>query len=70
MTKFDEIPLINEPNVRMFNNVIREDLLRGTITLPAAGAESNCERLEIIGNDRPAFLSFNRSELFEQAMPS
>ena len=51
MTKIDKILLVKELNARMFDNAIREDLLRDALTPPAAEAESNYERLEILGND-------------------
>ena len=51
----------------MFDNVIREDLLREALTPPVAGAESNYERLEILGNGGSTLLSFNRSDPFGQA---
>jgi endoribonuclease Dicer len=57
MTKIDESLLVKELNARMFDNVIREDLLREALTPPAAGAESNYERLEILGNDGSIFFS-------------
>ena len=67
MTKIDEILLVKELSARMFDNVVREDLLREALTPPAAGAESNYERLEILGNDGFAFLPFNQSDPFGQA---
>ena len=70
MTKIDEILLVKELNARMFDNVVREDLLREALTPPGAEAESNYERLETLGNDRSTFLPFNRSELFGQAILS
>lgn len=63
MTKIDEALLVKELNSRMFDNVIREDLLREALTPPAAEAGFNYERLEILGNVRPTFLSFVRSDL-------
>ena len=59
MTKIDEILLVKEVNARMFDNVIREDLLREALTPPAAGVEFNYERLEILGNDESTLLPFN-----------
>jgi len=70
MTKIDEILLVKELNARMFDNVIREDLLREALTPPGAEAEFNYERLEILGNDGPTFLLSKRSHLFGQAMLS
>jgi len=67
MTRIDEILLVKELNARMFDNVIREDLLRVALTPPVAEAECNYERLEILGNDISKFLSFNLSNLFGQA---
>ena len=61
MTKIDEILLVKELNARMFDNVIREVLLREVLEPPAAGAESNHERLEMLGNDGFAFLPFIQS---------
>ena len=49
MTKIDETLLVKELNARMFDNVIREDLLRDALTPPAAEAGFNYERLEILG---------------------
>lgn len=63
MTKIDKILLVKELNARMFDNAIREDLLRDALTPPAAEAESNYERLEILGNDRSEFLPSMRSDL-------
>ena len=68
MTKIDEVLLVKELNARMFDNVVREVLLREASTPPGAGAESNYERLEILGNDGFAFLPFNQSDPFGQAM--
>ena len=51
----DEILLVKELNARMFYNVIREDLLREALTPPAAEAESDYERLEILGTNRSTF---------------
>lgn len=59
MAKIDKILLVKELNARMFDNVIREDLLREALTPPAAEAESNYERPEILGNDRSEFLPFS-----------
>ena len=59
MTKIDEILLVKEVNARMFDNIIREDLLREALTPPAAGVESNYERLEILGNDESTLLPFS-----------
>ena len=70
MTKIDEIPLARELDAKMFENVIRDDPPREALTPPAAEAGSNYERLEILGNDRPAFFPFNQSELFRQVMLS
>jgi endoribonuclease Dicer len=56
VTKIDEALLVKELNARMFDNTIREDLLREALTPPVAEAESNYERLEILGNDRYTFL--------------
>jgi len=70
MTKIDEILLVKELNARMFDNVIREDLLREALTPPTAEAESNYERLEILGNDRSTFFTSKRSDPFGQAMLS
>ena len=67
MTKIDEILLVKQLGARMFDNVIREVLLREALTPPAAGAESNYERLEILGNGGSTLLSFNRSDPFGQA---
>ena len=67
MTRIDEILLVKELNARKFDNVIREVLRREVLTPPAAGAESNYERLEILGNDGFAFLPFNQSDPFGQA---
>jgi len=67
MTRIDEILLVKELNARMFDNVIREDLLREALTPPAAEAEYSYERLEILGNDRSTFLSFKPSDLLGQA---
>jgi len=50
MTKIDETLLVKELNARMFDNVIREDLLREALTPPAAEAGFNYERLEILGD--------------------
>lgn len=63
MTKIDEALLVKELNSRMFDNVIREDLLREALTPPAAEAGFNYERLEILGDIRSTFLSFVRSDL-------
>jgi len=49
MTKIDETLLVKELNARMFDNVIREGLLREALTPPAAEAGFNYERLEILG---------------------
>jgi len=49
MTKIDETLLVKELNARMFDNVIREDLLREALTPLAAEAGFNYERLEILG---------------------
>ena len=57
MTKIDETLLVKELNARMFDNVIREDLLRDALTPPAAEAGFNYERLEILGESASAFLS-------------
>lgn len=57
MTKIDETLLVKELNARMFENIIREDLLREALTPPGAEAECNYERLEILGNDTTASLS-------------
>ena len=57
MTKIDEILLVKELNARMFDNVIREDLLRDALTPPAAEAGFNYERLEILGEYMSTFLS-------------
>lgn len=70
MTRIDEILLVKELNARMFNNVIREDLLREALTPPAAEAGLNYERLEILGNDRSTFSPSKRPDPFEQAMLS
>jgi endoribonuclease Dicer len=51
MTKIDETLIVKELNARMFDNIIREDLLREALTPPGAEAEYNYERLEILGND-------------------
>ena len=64
MTRIDEILLVKELNAKMFDNVIREDLLQHALTPSAAEAETNYERLEILGNDRSAFLPFNRPNRF------
>lgn len=55
MTKIDETLLVKELNARMFDNVIREDLLREALTPPAAETGYSYERLEILGNVDPAF---------------
>jgi len=70
MTRIDEILLVKELNARMFDNVIREDLLREALTPSAAEAESSYERLEIFGNDKSTFLRFNDLKISGQAMPS
>ena len=70
MTKIDEILLVKELNARMFDNVLREDLLREALTPPAAETDSNYERLEILGTDRFPFFAFKRSDLLWQAMLS
>ena len=51
LTKIDETLLVKELNARLFDNVIREDLLRAALTPPGAEADCNYERLEILGND-------------------
>lgn len=58
LTRIDEALLIKEANARMFDNVIREDLLRAALTPPGAEVESNYERLEILGNSASTFLLF------------
>ena len=68
MTRIDEILLVKELNARMFDNVIREDLLREALTPPAAEAEYNYERLEILGNEKSPALHLDRSNPFGQAM--
>ena len=40
----------------MFDSVIREDPPREALAPPAAEVESNYEKPDILGNDRPAFL--------------
>ena len=55
MTRIDETLLVKELNARMFDNVIREDLLREALTPPGAEAEFNYERLEILGNEKSTF---------------
>jgi capsid protein len=55
MTRIDEALLIKELNARMFDNVIREDLLRGALTPPGAEVEFNYERLELLGINVPTF---------------
>ena len=71
MAKVDETLLVKEINARMFDNVIREDLLREALTPPGAEAESNYERLEILGNEIFTFLpSKKESDWFQQAMLS
>jgi len=70
MTKLDETLLVKELNARMFDNVIREDLLREALTPPAAEAGYNYERLEILGDNRSTFLLLPQAELSGQAMPS
>lgn len=70
MTKIDETLLVKELNARMFDNLIREDLLREALTPPAAEAGFNYERLEILGDDISAFFSPRRTDLLRQAMPS
>lgn len=70
MTKIDETLLVKEINARMFDNVIREDLLREALTPPGAEAECSYERAEILGNDTTTFLLSKSSDLFGQAMPS
>lgn len=70
MTKIDETLLVKELNARMFDNVIREDLLREALTPPAADAGFNYERIEILGDDRSTFLPSRRFDLLRQAMPS
>lgn len=56
MTKIDESLLVKELNARMFDNIIREDLLQEALTPPGAEAECNYERLEILGNDiKPSY---------------
>ena len=67
MTTIDEILLVKELDARMFDNVVREDLLREASTPPGVGAESNYERPEILGNDGFAFLPFNQSDRSGQA---
>jgi hypothetical protein len=66
MTKIDETLLVMELNARMFDNVIREDLLREALTPLAAEAGFNYERLEILGDDRSTFLPSRRSDLSGQ----
>ena len=56
MTKIDETLLVKELNARMFDNVIREDLLREALTSLAAEAGFNYERLETLGDDISTFL--------------
>lgn len=51
MTKIDEALLVKELNAMMFDNVIREDLLREALTPPSAETEYNYERSEILGDD-------------------
>jgi hypothetical protein len=58
LTRIDEALLVKEANARMFDNVIREDLLRAALTPPGAEVESNYERLEILGNIASTFLPF------------
>ena len=58
MTKIDEALLVKELNARMFDNIIREDLLREALTPPGAEAECSYERLEILGNSTIIFLLF------------
>jgi len=64
MTRIDEILLVKELNARMFDNAIREDLLREALTPPVAEAGYNYERLEILGNDRSNCLPFKPSDPF------
>ena len=64
MTKIDEILLVKELNARMFNNVIREDLLKEALTPPAAEAGFSYERLEVLGDDGSIFPMSGGSDLF------
>ena len=54
---------------RMFDNVLREDLLQEALT-PAAETGSSYERPEILGNARFTLFAFKQSDPFWQAMLS
>jgi endoribonuclease Dicer len=64
MAEIDEALLVKELNARMFDHVIREDLLREALTPPSAETKFNYERLEILGNDRSTFRPSKESDPF------
>lgn len=49
LRRVDELLIVRELNVKLFNNSIREHELLAAITSPAALAERDYERLELLG---------------------
>lgn len=54
LRRVDELLIVRELNTKLFNNAIREDELLAALTSPAALAERDYERLELLGT-RPIF---------------
>lgn len=47
--KIDDLLIVKELNMQLFNNSIREDLLYMAVTTVSAEQEHNYERLELLG---------------------
>ncbi|KAH6914993.1 hypothetical protein BKA70DRAFT_1257649 [Coprinopsis sp. MPI-PUGE-AT-0042] len=67
LTKIDDLLVVKELNSRMFNNLVREDLLYHAVTTVSAEMEYNYERLELLGD---AFLKYMASIVVFVANPS
>jgi endoribonuclease Dicer len=50
MSRIDDLLLVKEINVSLFDHVIGENELLIALTIPAAGMDYNYERLELLGS--------------------
>ncbi|KAF8165429.1 hypothetical protein B0H34DRAFT_689150 [Crassisporium funariophilum] len=55
MRRIDDFLIVKELDAKLFDNVVREDLLHVAICTPSAGLEYDYERLELLGD---AFLKY------------
>ncbi|KZT74443.1 ribonuclease III [Daedalea quercina L-15889] len=67
MRRVDELLIVKELNMKLFSNSIHDDELLAALTSPAALAERDYERLELLGD---AFLKYVASTYLFVTMPS